>query len=141
MSQSPERISRVSQHTSQAILVYDDQCPLCLRFKQALMRWDIFHDITFVPLSDENFFRIQNSLTKEACQAQVHLLSEEGKIYKGPEVIDYLIRKVPAVSKLSWLLDTQASQKTLQFFYEQVNELREKMKEEKCGECPHEKKN
>jgi hypothetical protein len=67
------------------------------------------------------------------------MITEEGVILKGAEVVDYLVNKLPGVSKFAWLLDSDKGQKAKEYFYEKVEELREitrKKNEENCNSCP-----
>lgn len=117
------------------LLIFDPDCPLCLRFKQGLEMMN--KSISFVPLTDEEIFKAFPILNKEECQLQVHLLVDETKVLKGKEVVDYLLETTPTVSKLSWLLDNPAGDKVKDYFYHKVEELREIVKEKQnCPSCP-----
>ncbi|MFY7991668.1 MAG: thiol-disulfide oxidoreductase DCC family protein [Bacteriovoracaceae bacterium] len=124
-----------------AVLIYDAECPLCARFKQGLELMDTSKKLRFVPLQDAQLFEEFPELNQEDCKSQVHLITEERKVLKGSEVVDYLIKSLPGVSKLSWLLDSESGKKATQFFYQKVEELREILKEkEDCNQCPHDHK-
>lgn len=127
-----------SMNESQSTIIFDSECPLCLRFKQGLEFMDSSKKLRFLSLQDSNVFDEFPDLNPESCQSQVHLITSDRKILKGPEVVEYLIKTLPAVSKLSWLLDSESGKKATQFFYQKVEELREILKEkEDCNECPH----
>lgn len=124
-----------------AVLIYDEECPLCLRFKQGLELMDTSKKLRFIPLQDTHVFKEFPELNLEDCMSQVHLITDERKILKGVEVVDYLLRSLPGVSKLSWLLDSESGKKATQFFYQKVEELRDILKEkEDCNQCPHDHK-
>lgn len=123
------------------VLIFDSNCPLCTRFKQGLELMDSSKRIRFVPLQDKDIFNEFLEITYEECSSQVHLITEDRKILKGPEVVEYLIKSLPCVSKLSWLLDSESGKKATQFFYQKVEGLKEILKEkEDCNECPHDHK-
>lgn len=116
------------------LLVFDPNCPLCLRFKQGLELMN--KEISFVPLTDKELFTAFPILDEEECHLQVHLLVNEGQVLKGVEVVDYLLESTPMVSKLAWLLDNSAGDKVKDFFYQKVEELREIVKEKQnCTDC------
>lgn len=119
------------------ILIYDAQCPMCVRFKQGLERWDVSKRVTYVPLDHTEVFVRYPQLSPAACAAQVHYLREDGVILSGGAVITELMKHFPAVGKLAWLLETDIGKKTADFFYKQVDGVRQKMKadEEACGTC------
>jgi predicted DCC family thiol-disulfide oxidoreductase YuxK len=126
---------------SKSVLIFDSECPLCTRFKQGLELMDLPKKIRFIPLQDPKLFEEFPELNAEDCASQVHLITEERKILKGPEVVEYLLKTLPGVSKLSWLLDTESGKKATQLFYQKVEELRDILKEkEDCNECPHDHK-
>jgi glyoxylase-like metal-dependent hydrolase (beta-lactamase superfamily II) len=52
------------------------------------------------------------------------LIDENGKVHKGPEVIQYLAHFFPTISKLAWMLETDVGKKALDFFYQKVNDIR-----------------
>jgi predicted DCC family thiol-disulfide oxidoreductase YuxK len=119
------------------LLIYDTQCPMCLRFKQGLERWDVEKRVCYVPLDNDELFTLYPQLNREACTAQVHYLREDGAILIGGEVVTELIKHFPGVGKLAWLLETDIGKKTADFFYKQIDTVRQKMKaeEESCGTC------
>lgn len=117
------------------LLIFDPDCPLCLRFKQGLEMMN--KNISFVPLTDNEVFEAFPILQREECQKQVHLVISENEVIQGREVVDYLLDNTPGVSKLAWLLDNQAGDKVKDFFYQKVEELREIVKEKQnCPTCP-----
>lgn len=116
------------------LLIFDPDCPLCLRFKQGLELMN--KEVSFVPLTDKEVFETFPILNEEECHLQVHLLVSEDRVLKGPEVVDYLLESTPMVSKLAWLLDNPAGDKIKDFFYQKVEELREIVKEKQnCTDC------
>lgn len=110
---------------------------MCVRFKQGLERWDVDKRVSYVPLDHDEVFERYPQLNRESCAAQVHYLREDGVILTGGEVITELIKHFPAIGKLAWLLETDIGKKTADFFYKQVDSVRQKMKaeEESCGTC------
>jgi predicted DCC family thiol-disulfide oxidoreductase YuxK len=118
------------------LVLYDSECPLCLRFKQGLEFLD--KNLNFVSARDEDIYSVFPDLSRQECLEKVHLITEEQKILKGPEVVDYLANRLPGVSKLAWLLETDKGQKVKDYFYQKVEELRElsKKSSEDCDQCP-----
>lgn len=115
------------------IIFFDSQCPLCLRLKQALER--------ILPQSEYEFFDINSSelnqrypdLDIEACKKEIHM-KDNNKIYVGEDVLAEIIKSFPIAKKLSWLVDTDAGKKTTSFFYNKVEDLKNKIKD-KCSKC------
>lgn len=118
------------------VVLYDPECPLCLRFKQGLEFLD--KNLSFVSAREDEVYYLFPELSRQECLEKVHLITEDQKILKGPEVVDYLAGRLPGVSKLAWLLETNQGQKIKDYFYQKVEELRElsKKNSEDCNECP-----
>lgn len=118
------------------IVLFDPECPLCLRFKQGLQYLD--RNLTFVSAREEAIYASYPELNRQDCLARVHMITADKGIISGPEVVDYLVTTLPGVSKLAWLLDNDQGKKVKEFFYQKVEELRElsTKKEEGCNQCP-----
>jgi predicted DCC family thiol-disulfide oxidoreductase YuxK len=115
------------------IIFYDPECPLCLRFKQGLSYLD--KNLTFLSARDEATFEHFPELDRQECLDQVHMITKDRQILRGPEVVDYLVQTLPGVSKLAWLLDNEQGKKVKDFFYQKVEELRE-LSQKKDSDCP-----
>ena len=119
------------------LILYDPECPLCLRFKQGLHYLD--KSLTFVSAREDEIYQIYPELNRQACLEKVHMLLEDKSILSGPEVVDHLVKTLPGVSKFSWLLENEQGKKIKDFFYQKVEELRElSAKKDDCKQCPRE---
>jgi predicted DCC family thiol-disulfide oxidoreductase YuxK len=117
------------------IILYDPECPLCLRFKQGIQFLD--KNLTFVSAREDQIYLDYPHLDKKTCLEKVHLITTEKLILSGPEVVDYLVKTLPGVSKFAWLLENEQGKKVKDFFYHKVEELRElSTKKEECLQCP-----
>jgi predicted DCC family thiol-disulfide oxidoreductase YuxK len=117
------------------LILFDPECPLCLRFKQGLQYLD--KNLTFVSARDEEIYQAFPELDRQTCLEKVHLITAERTILSGPEVVDYLVQTLPGVSKFAWLLDNEQGKKVKDFFYQKVEELRElSTKKDDCKVCP-----
>lgn len=119
------------------LILYDPECPLCLRFKQGLHYLD--KSLTFVSAREDEVYQFYPELNRQACLEKVHMLLEDKSILSGPEVVDHLVKTLPGVSKFSWLLENEQGKKIKDFFYQKVEELRElSAKKDDCKQCPRE---
>ena len=118
------------------LILYDPECPLCLRFKQGLEHLD--KSIHYISARDENVYDAYPELKRQECLEKVHLITENREVLAGPAVVDYLLKTLPGISKLSWLLDNDQGRKVKDFFYQKVEELRElsTKKDSDCNQCP-----
>jgi predicted DCC family thiol-disulfide oxidoreductase YuxK len=121
---------------SPPFIIYDPECPLCVRFKQALEHMDFDFSLSFYPLDHPELLREFPKLDQDKINKEVHLiLDDEGKnILKGHEVIEYLAKRNSTVKKFAWLLDTDVGEKASHFFYKSVNKLRESLHNH-CSTC------
>src|SRR3989344_4920216 len=103
------------------LILYDPECPLCLRFKQGLHYLD--KSLTFVSAREDEVYQFYPELNRQACLEKVHMLLEDKSILSGPEVVDHLVKTLPGVSKFSWLLENEQGKKIKDFFYQKVEEL------------------
>ncbi len=115
------------------ILLYDNECQLCNRFKKALEVLDVKNQIKFVSVYDQAIYLQNPELKQEECEEVIHLIIDE-KIYKGSEVITELVKLFPGVKKFSWLLDNNAAQTALDSFYNRINDMRG-MQKRNCYTC------
>lgn len=118
------------------IVLFDPECPLCLRFKQGLEFLD--KNLCFISAREEEIYSEFPELSRQECLEKIHLITEDKKILVGPEVVDYLVQRLPGVSKLGWLLDTNQGKKVKDYFYQKVEELREmsQKQDSDCNQCP-----
>jgi len=120
------------------LILYDAQCPLCLRFKQALEHLDESKTISYVPIDTPEIYEKFPQLDRVACQQRVHLLRADGSVLSGGELIAEVVRTIPQVARLAWLLESEAGKKASEFFYRTVDTLRQRLKDadEGCDDCP-----
>lgn len=119
------------------LILYDPECPLCLRFKQGLQYLD--KNLTFVSAREDEVYELYPELIKEECLDQVHMITADKSVLAGPQVVDYLVKNLPGVSKLAWLLENEKGKKVKDYFYQKVEELRElSQKKDSCGQCSRE---
>jgi predicted DCC family thiol-disulfide oxidoreductase YuxK len=117
------------------LILYDPECPLCLRFKQGLEYLD--KNLHFASVRDDELYKNFPELNQQVCLQKVHLITPERSIKAGVEVVDYLAQTLPMVSRFAWLLDTDQGKKVKDYFYQKVEELRElSLKKNNCEECP-----
>jgi predicted DCC family thiol-disulfide oxidoreductase YuxK len=115
------------------IVLYDEECILCVRFKQAIELIDGGKKITFRSIYDEKIYKEFPDLTFEACEEEIHML-EDDIVHRGSEVIERLIQELPGVKKFAWLIDKESGRSAMRAFYGQINEMRN-MQKRKCFRC------
>lgn len=126
------------------VLLFDEECSLCVRFTQALKLVDNEKLINFLPIQNDDIYDEFQELNFEDCSETIHLIDEGKSILKGHEAIQFMIDRVPSVSKFSWLLKSDSAQKAMSYFYEKVNEIRKeskyKLSNHGCKNCGQRRK-
>lgn len=121
-------------HYKLPVLIYDEDCPLCVRFMQTLEKLPGTERITKIPLQDENLYFHFTEITQDQCFEEIHYIDESGNILKGNQVHEALIGMFPAVKKFSWLIESQMGQKAIDYFHHMASNYRKKLKKE-CSGC------
>jgi predicted DCC family thiol-disulfide oxidoreductase YuxK len=118
------------------VILFDPECPLCVRFKVALERMNFDEPIFFQPLNSQIVIDNFPHLSQEELSKEVHLILDEKGIQslKGAEVIEYLAKHNESIKKLSWLLESNVGEKASHLFYNTVNKLRESLHNH-CSNC------
>ena len=117
------------------ILLFDEECEMCKRFKISLEQIDREKKINFIPVQEQEIFKAYPQLDVKMCYEKVHLIDEDNTVYQGSKVVEFLVKSFPQVSKFSWLLETNMGQKALDFFYDRVNEYRKSSHKKNCPKC------
>lgn len=106
------------------VLIYDEQCPLCKRFKQGLEFMDLKKKIEFRDANDDQTYKDYPQLTQDQCLTEAHFLRENGDLLTGGDIIAEISHYYPGVKKLSWLLESNMGKKVNDYFYKKVEQLR-----------------
>lgn len=115
-------------------LLFDEECPLCVRFKDSLVRASGFENINMVPVQNEEIYQQYPILNKELCLEVVHLLLDENNVLTGHQVIEYLVKLNPTVQKFSWLIESNMGQKAIEYFHHMTDHYR-KLAKQRCQTC------
>ncbi|MDA8793265.1 DUF393 domain-containing protein [Bacteriovoracaceae bacterium] len=124
----------MEQKFSKPILLYDKQCPMCLRFKQGIQYIDTNRQIEFLDIYDPKTYEKITFLTQKECETIIHLVDVRGEVYVGADALTFLVKQFPQAQKLSWLLDSTAGQKAVEVFYDKVDQFR-KWYKSSCKRC------
>jgi predicted DCC family thiol-disulfide oxidoreductase YuxK len=117
-------------------LLYDSECTLCTRFKQALERMDFDNRLNYIPVGTEEVYHQFPEIDQEESTKVLHFVDENGKVHRGGEIAAALANHFPGVNKVAWLLETEVGQKVSSYFYEKVDQLRKSsIITRSCGSC------
>ena len=116
------------------IILFDSECSLCVRFKQSLDRIGASDKYNMISLHDEYVYELYPFLNKEQCQEAIHMVDENKQIFIGSDTLEQIVKNYPAVSKFSWLIESEMGKKTLDLFYSMSNRYRDSLLN-KCPKC------
>ena len=85
-------------------VLYDDECPLCT-FQMKVLSWlDWFNALALVPLSDPHAKEIAPQLSREDLLEAIHLVTPEGRIYRGARAIRFVGMRLPLLVPVALFL-------------------------------------
>ena len=86
------------------LVLYDDECPLCV-FQMKMLTWlDWLNVAALVPLSSDSAKEAAPQLDRETLRAAMHVVTADGRIYRGARCIRFLALRMPLVIPLGLLL-------------------------------------
>ena len=88
----------------QHLVLYDDQCPLCI-FQMKLLTWlDWLGKLALVPLTDPRATEIAPQLSREALLEAMHCIAKNGRIYRGARCIRFVGMRLPLMVPVALFL-------------------------------------
>lgn len=88
----------------QHLVLYDDQCPLCI-FQMKLLTWlDWLGKLALVPLTDPRAAAIAPQLSREALLEAMHCVAKSGRIYRGARCIRFVGMRLPLMVPVALFL-------------------------------------
>ena len=85
-------------------VLYDDECSLCT-FQMKVLSWlDWFNALALVPLSDPHAKEIAPQLSREDLLEAIHLVTPEGRIYRGARALRFAGMRLPLLVPMALFL-------------------------------------
>lgn len=116
------------------IILYDENCSLCRRFKEALERIPGTEKIMMVSVHDENIYGTFPQLDKNECLKEIHFLDLNLNIFKGKDALTQIIKRFPLAEKFSWLIESGMGQKVINYFNDTAKFYRDHLIKD-CKNC------
>ncbi len=86
------------------LVLYDDECPLCI-FQMRVLTWlDWLHKLSLVPLSSERAREAAPTLTRESLLEAMHCVTENGDLHRGARAIRFVGMRLPLLVPLALFL-------------------------------------
>ena len=85
-------------------LIYDDSCPVCLAGIEKVRQYDRHGLVELIPLSRASTRNDLKLPPQTELSREIHLISSDGKIYKGSDALAHLARLLPKPRLLGRML-------------------------------------
>lgn len=86
------------------LVLYDDECPLCV-FQMKVLSWlDWRGALALMPLSDPQAQAAAPQLTREDLLEAIHCVTPEGEIHRGARALRFLGMRLPLLIPVALLL-------------------------------------
>src|SRR5687768_3681077 len=86
------------------LVLYDDECPLCI-FQMKVLSWlDWRGALALVPLSDPRAQAAAPQLGRDDLREAIHCVTPEGDVYRGARAIRFVGMRLPLLVPLAALL-------------------------------------
>ena len=83
-------------------VVYDGQCPICLRSVNQLKRLDSRGSLAFLPAQDPSVPERFPFISPEALEASIHLVGPQGEVREGADAMEAILGLLPTLSWARW---------------------------------------
>lgn len=114
-------------------LFYDDDCPLCRRFKAAIEAWDRDDLIECVDVAEAGTQHRFRHLDPNVARQQLTVCDRLGNFYYGVESLRRLTQLLPGIRRLTWAYRLPGVTPVIGKLYRTVHRRRKKLCL-KCGE-------
>ena len=116
------------------ILLYDEKCSLCLRFKQTFERLPGASKVTLVSIYNEDVFHNFPQIDPKHAFQELHYIDENGGVFAGKDALTQLMVEFPLVKKFAWLIESNMGQKALSYFNQVAKNYRDRLIKD-CNNC------
>jgi len=99
-AERPTTLPRPDDRPGADVVIFDGECRICSAQIARLSRFDRAGQLAFLSLHDPEVAARYPDLSHEALMADMYLVDQAGRRYRGAEVLRYLSAKLP---RLWWL--------------------------------------
>ncbi len=85
-------------------LLYDNDCSLCVRFRERIRRWDKNSRIEPVGFDDPRIPSLVPRMTRAELENSFHLVFPDGTVRSGANAFPDLLEQLPRWKWLGWFL-------------------------------------
>ncbi|WP_075880754.1 thiol-disulfide oxidoreductase DCC family protein [Vreelandella massiliensis] len=99
---------------------YDGACPSCRRDRARYEQWagEVGRQVAWCDLNEYQDTLRAKGIDPEAALLSLHVENERGEIREGIDAYMALMRRVPRLKPLAWLMGLPGLKQVLRFFYD-----------------------
>jgi predicted DCC family thiol-disulfide oxidoreductase YuxK len=95
---------RTVKPSAENLLLYDDQCSLCVAQMRTLKRLDWFNTISLLPMSSPRVVEIVPALSHAQLMEAIRCVTSDGRMYSSARCFRYLGMRIPVLVPLALIL-------------------------------------
>ncbi len=118
------------------IILFDSKCPICDKIKGLISIVDIKNDIHFCSIHEKEIYNEIPEINYRDCRKTVHLVDQNGRVYTGEGVVEYLFDRYSWSKKFSKLYKSRFGNWALKKIYQELNDYR-KSRSKNCQVCQY----
>ena len=122
---------------SYPLILFDSECPLCVRYKQSLLRLDLDKKFSFTSIHDSEttkYIEVDESKNANDFKNKLHVFTSSSEFLEGADALSFIVELLPGASKFSWLIESNMGKKAINFFYEMSDQYRRSLLN-RCSSC------
>ena len=116
------------------IILYDANCDICCKIKEALIKIDFDNRFNFTPISDHQIYDQYEKVNYWDARKTIHIIDDEGNVYKSEYAVIKILDQIRLLSKLNPLLTSKIGIQVTAQAYKLLNNYRLK-KIQDCTDC------
>ena len=119
------------------VVLYDGQCKFCIAQSGKLLRWARAGSLELADFQDPRVLARFPGISHEACMGAMHLVTPEGRVYRGFEAAVRALATRPVLGRLVYLYYLPGIRQLCDMLYAQVAKNRYRLlgKALAAGEC------
>lgn len=89
-------------HSGRYLVLFDADCPICVRSVKELERRDRHAALEFQDIHDLEHREMDPPISPEALERSIHLVDPHGKVREGADAVEIILTLLPGLSWISW---------------------------------------
>ncbi len=87
---------------AQSVVVFDGECPFCIRQVERIQRRDMDHSLEYVPRQTPGIDDRFPQLSDGDFDTGMRLIMPDGRVYVGADAVYHIARRLPLWRRFAW---------------------------------------